>query len=185
MVTSGIGSTGVIYLPILYSLLFLIMGANLLGMIPYSLCVTAQFALCLSLSIAILIGVTLVGVGLHGLRYLSLFVPAGTPLPLVPLLVVIELTSYGARTLSLGIRLAANMIGGHVLLKILSTFTWKATTSGPLLLIISIAPILCIAAFTGLELAIACIQAYVFVMLTVSYLGDAVRLHDSPGRPEG
>jgi F-type H+-transporting ATPase subunit a len=127
--------------------------------------------------VAILIGVTILGFQTHALKFFGLFVPAGTPLGLVPVLVLIETISYLARALSLGLRLTANMIGGHVLLKIFSTFTWKAVIGGPVLLLISIIPFTFIIAFTGLEIAIAFIQAYVFTMLTASYLNDAINLH--------
>jgi len=174
-----VGWVGGIFLPCIYSLLFIIMGANLIGMIPYSLCITAQFALCLSFSFAILIGVTLLGVHLHRLKFLSLFVPSGTPLGLVPMLVIIELISYIARALSLGIRLAANMIAGHVLLKILSSSIWKALVTLRLLFVMVIIPIGVgvLTLFIGLELAVAFLQAYVFTLLTISYHNDVINLH--------
>jgi len=177
MVNAGLGGKGGIFLPFIFTLLILILGGNLIGMIPYSFCVTAQFALCLSLSIALLMGVTLIGIEQHGIKFLSLFVPSGTPLSLVPLLVVIELISYVARAFSLGIRLAANMLGGHVLLKILSTFTWDMVKGGPLLILVSLLPLAFLTAFTGLELAVSFIQSYVFTVLTISYINEALHLH--------
>jgi F-type H+-transporting ATPase subunit a len=177
IVNSNIGVNGGIFLPFIYSLFFLVLGSNLIGMVPYSFTITAQFAVCLSFSFAILIGVTILGLQQHRLRFFSLFVPAGTPLFLVPLLVIIELLSYIARVFSLGVRLAANMIAGHVLLKIFSTSIWGLAIAGPVSFLVSSIPMLLLIAFMGLELAVAFIQAYVFTLLTCSYIRDALYLH--------
>jgi F-type H+-transporting ATPase subunit a len=133
--------------------------------------------LALSFSVAILIGVTILGLKIHKLAFFSLFVPTGTPLPLVPLLVSIELISYLARAVSLGIRLAANMISGHILLKILSTFIWKFMISTPIAFVMGFIPMILFTALVGLELAVAILQAIVFVILTSSYIRDAIYLH--------
>jgi F-type H+-transporting ATPase subunit a len=146
-------------------------------MIPYSFTTTSQIVLTLSLSVAIIIGVTIIGFNIHKLTFLSLFIPAGTPLGLVPLLVLIELVSYLARAVSLGVRLAANVIAGHILLKILSTFIYTFIKQSILFFIIGIIPVLIFTALVGLELAIAVLQAIVFIILTCSYIRDAVYLH--------
>jgi F-type H+-transporting ATPase subunit a len=177
IVNSTIGRKGQVYLPFLYTIFLYVLFSNLVGLVPYSFTPSSHFVFGIGFSVSILIGVTIIGFQTHALKFFGLFVPAGTPLGLVPLLVLIETISYMARALSLGLRLTANMIGGHVLLKIFSTFTWKAVIGGPLLLVISTIPFAFIVAFTGLELAIAFIQAYVFTMLTASYLNDAVNLH--------
>ena len=114
------------------------------------------------------------------LTFFSLFVPAGTPLSLVPLLVILEFISYLARAVSLGVRLAANIISGHILLKILSTFIWKFITSSYLAIIIGIIPVVIFTALVGLELCIALLQAIVFIILTSSYIRDAIYLHNTP-----
>jgi F-type H+-transporting ATPase subunit a len=177
MINSTIGTKGQAYLPFLYTIFLYVLLSNLIGLVPYSFTPSSHFVFGIGFSVAILIGVTILGFQTHALKFFGLFVPAGTPLGLVPVLVMIETISYLARALSLGLRLTANMIGGHVLLKIFSTFTWKAVIGGPVLALISIIPFTFIIAFTGLELAIAFIQAYVFTMLTASYLNDAINLH--------
>ena len=122
MVREQIGSANELYLPFIYSLFFFILIANLTGNVPYSYTITTSIVVTLSLSFTILIGVTILGLYIHKLRFFAYFIPSGTPLALVPLLVLIELLSYSARAFSLGIRLFANMTAGHTLLKILSTF---------------------------------------------------------------
>lgn len=173
----GKGPVSEQYLPFIFALFNFILFSNLLGMVPYSFTPTSHFALTLSFSVAIIIGVTIIGLQTHKLAFFSLFVPAGTPLALVPLLVIIELVSYLARAVSLGVRLAANCIAGHTLLKIISTFTWKIFTAGPIGLVISILPIIFLTALVGLEFGIAILQAYVFSTLTCSYIKDSIYLH--------
>ena len=120
---------------------------------------------------------TIIGFQKHGLGFFGFFIPAGTPFGLVFLLVAIEVISYLARGLSLGLRLGANMIAGHSLLKIISTFTWKMVVAGPVLLLVSVLPVLFLTALVALELGIAMLQAYVFTILTCSYLKDSIDLH--------
>lgn len=177
LLVTQLGYPGLKFLPAIYTLFLLLLMSNLLGLIPYSFCVTAQFALALALSSTVLIGVTFLGLASHGMAFMRLFVPAGTPLPLLPLLVVIESISYLARAISLGLRLSANMLSGHVLLKIISTFSWQFITGSLLGLILAPLPVLFLTLLYGLELGVAVIQAYVFVLLTSSYLNDAINLH--------
>lgn len=177
IVKDQIGKKDEKYFPFIISLFLFILFSNLIGMVPYSFTITSQIVLALSLSVAILIGVTLLGFYIHKLVFLSLFIPSGTPLGLVPLLVVIELISYLARAVSLGVRLAANVIAGHILLKILSTFIYNFIKQSILFFIIGFLPILIFTALVGLELAIAVLQAIVFIILTCSYIRDAVYLH--------
>jgi len=146
-------------------------------MIPYSFSSTSHFILTFSLSFTVVIGDTILGFYKHSLKFFSLFVPAGCPLALLPLLVIIEFISYLARCISLGLRLAANVLSGHMLLSILSGFTYKIMTSGLLYLILGLLPLIFIIAFSSLELAIAFIQAQVFVVLTCGYTKDALELH--------
>jgi|UniRef100_A0A1D1YSG1 F-type H+-transporting ATPase subunit a len=177
LVKNQIGPSGQPYFPALYSLFLFILLLNLIGLIPYSFCATAQFALTLGLSTTIVLGVTILGLKLHGFRFFSLFVPAGTPLGLVPLLTLIETVSYVARAVSLGVRLAANMLAGHILLHLFSTFSWKFITGSFLGLLLAPLPLLFITLLYGLEIGVAFIQAFVFVLLTCSYLQDAIKLH--------
>jgi len=158
-------------------LFLFILFANLVGLVPYSFGATTQFALTLGLSSTIVLGTTFLGLSLHGLQFFSLFVPAGTPLVLVPLLVVIETVSYTARALSLGIRLAANLISGHILLKIIATFSWHMASSSLLGFLLTPFPILLLSALYVLEAGVAFLQAYVFLLLTLSYIKDTMALH--------
>jgi len=168
---------GQVYFPFIYALFVFILVNNLIGMVPYSFASTSHFILTFSLSFTIVLGATILGFNKHGLKFFSLFVPAGCPLALLPLLVLIEFISYLARNVSLGLRLAANILSGHMLLNILSGFTYNIMTSGIIFFFLALLPLAFIIAFSGLELAIALIQAQVFVVLTCSYIKDALELH--------
>ena len=151
---------------------------NLQGMIPYSFTVTSHFLITLGLSFSIFIGITIVGFQQNGLHFLSFFLPAGVPLPLAPFLVLLELISYCFRALSLGIRLFANMMAGHSLVKILSGFAWTMLCMNEILYFIGdLGPLFIVIALTGLELGVAILQAYVFTILICIYLNDATNLH--------
>ena len=178
IVREQIGNAGhEIYLPLIYSLFFFILIANLNGNVPYSFTITTSIIVSLSLSFTILIGVTILGLSIHKIKFFSYFVPSGTPLALVPLLVLIELVSYLARAFSLGIRLFANVVAGHTLLKILSTFLYQMFSSSLILFLFTLLPFTFFLALCGLEIAVSIIQAYVFVLLTCSYIKDAIELH--------
>lgn len=168
---------GQIYFPFIYVLFLFILVNNLIGMTPYSFAPTSHFVLTFSLSFTIVLGATILGLSRHGLEFFSLFVPAGCPLGLLPLLVLIEFISYLARNVSLGLRLAANVLSGHMLLNILSGFTYNIISSGFIFLFLGLLPLAFIVAFSGLELGIAFIQAQVFVVLSCSYIKDTLELH--------
>lgn len=168
---------GQLYFPFMYSLFLFILVNNLVGMVPYSFATTSHFILAFGLSFSIVLGATILGFQKHGLKLFSLFVPAGCPLALLPLLVLIEFISYLSRNVSLGLRLAANILSGHMLLSILSGFTYNIMNSGFIYLILGLLPLAFIIAFSGLELAIAFIQAQVFVVLSCSYIKDGLDLH--------
>jgi len=168
---------GQVYFPFMYVLFLFILVNNLIGMVPYSFASTSHFVLTFSLSFTIVLGATILGFSKHGLQFFSLFVPAGCPLGLLPLLVLIEFISYLARNVSLGLRLAANILSGHMLLNILSGFTYNIMTSGFIFFFLGFFPLAFIIAFSGLELGIAFIQAQVFVVLSCSYIKDALDLH--------
>ena len=166
-----------LYLPFIYSLFFFILIANLTGNIPYSFTITTSIMVSIGLSFTILIGVTILAFYIHRLKFFSFFVPSGTPLALVPLLVLIELVSYLARAFSLGIRLFANVVAGHTLMKILATFLYQMFSSTLIIATITLIPFTIFLAIIGLELAVSIIQAYVFTILTCSYIKDAIELH--------
>jgi len=178
IVTNQINPTkGQIYFPFMYTLFIFILINNLIGLVPYSFASTSHFVLTFSLSFTIVLGATFLGFQKHGLEFFSLLVPAGCPLALLPLLVVIEFISYLARNISLGLRLAANILSGHMLLNILAGFTYNIMTSGIIFFFLGLIPLAFIIAFSGLELGIAFIQAQVFVVLTSSYIKDGLDLH--------
>jgi len=166
-----------IYLPFIYALFFFILIANLTGNVPYSYTVTTSIIVTIGLSFTILIGVTILGLSIHKLHFFSYFIPSGTPLALVPLLVLIEMVSYLARAFSLGIRLFANVVAGHTLLKILSTFLYQMFSTGALMFIFTLIPFTIFVFLIGLELAVSFIQSYVFTLLVCSYIKDAIDLH--------
>ena len=179
MVLGQIGSiVGLFFFILIFVLFIYILFSNLVGLIPYNFATTAHLLSTLSMSSSIWFGVTIIGLVLHGLRFFTLFSPEGTPLFLVPLLALIELISYIAKGLSLGIRLGANLISGHLLLLILAGFGFLGLTAtmGIRFTGGSIA-IALITAISGLELAIAGIQSYVYSILTSSYIKDSVSLH--------
>jgi F-type H+-transporting ATPase subunit a len=177
MVKDQIGTSNEIYLPFIYSLFCFILFSNLIGNIPYSFVITTSAIVCLGLSFTIFIGVTILGLTIHKLKFFSYFVPFGCPLMLVPLLVLIELVSYLARAFSLGVRLFANIVAGHSLMKILSTFLYQMFSSSLVIAIMTLIPFSIFVALTGLELAVSIIQTYVFCLLVSSYLKDAIDLH--------
>ena len=168
---------GQMFFPLMYVLFVFILINNLIGLVPYSFASTSHFILTFSLSFTIVLGATILGFQRHGLKFFSLFVPSGCPLALLPLLVLIEFISYLSRNVSLGLRLAANILSGHMLLSILSGFTYNIMTSGILFFFLGLVPLVFIIAFSGLELAIAFIQAQVFVVLACSYIKDGLDLH--------
>jgi F-type H+-transporting ATPase subunit a len=171
------GSGGEKYFPFIYSIFFYILIANLISNVPYSFAVTASGVVSLGLSLTIFIGVTILALSIHGLKFFAFFIPSGTPLNLVPLLVLIELVSYLARAVSLGVRLFANITAGHTLLKILSTYLFKLFTGNLLVAILTLIPFAIFLALVGLEIAVSLIQAFVFTLLVCSYLRDAIELH--------
>jgi F-type H+-transporting ATPase subunit a len=168
---------GQMFFPLMYVLFIFILVNNLIGLVPYSFASTSHFILTFSISFTIVLGATILGFQRHGLKFFSLFVPSGCPLALLPLLVLIEFISYLSRNVSLGLRLAANILSGHMLLSILSGFTYNIMTSGIIFFILGLIPLAFIIAFSGLELAIAFIQAQVFVVLSCSYIRDGLDLH--------
>jgi len=177
MVREQIGTSNEIYLPFIYSLFCFVLFANLVGNIPYSFVITTSAIVCLGLSFTIFIGVTLLGLSIHNLNFFSFFIPVGTPIFLVPLLVLIEFISYLARALSLGVRLFANLVAGHSLMKILSTFLYKLFSTSILVFFLTLIPFSIFVTLVGLEIAVSFIQAYVFCLLVSSYLKDAIELH--------
>ena len=168
---------GQIYFPFIYVLFIFILVNNLIGMVPYSFSSTSHFILTFFISFTVVLGATGLGFQSHLLKFFSILVPSGCPLPLLPLLVLIEFISYLARNVSLGLRLAANILSGHMLLNILSGFVYNIMKSGFIYFLISLIPLAFIMAFSALEIGISFIQAQVFSVLSSSYIKDGLELH--------
>ena len=175
MVREQIGKE--IYLPFIYSLFFFILISNLTGNVPYSFTLGTSVIVSIGLSFTIWLGVTILALSIHRVKFFSYFVPSGTPLALVPLLVLIELVSYVARAVSLGVRLFANMTAGHTLMKILSTFLYQMFSSSLIIALLTLLPFALFLGIVSLEIMVSFIQAFVFTLLVASYLKDAIYLH--------
>lgn len=165
------------YFPFIFSLFFFILASNLLGMIPYTFTVTSHFSVTFGLSLSIFIGIIIIMVVRNKLHSFSTFMPPGCPIALAPFLIPIEIISFFSKPFSLAIRLFANMMSGHSLLKILAGFSWTMLSIGGIFYLIQLAPLLVVFLITGLELGIAGLQAYVFTVLVCMYLRDAIYLH--------
>ena len=177
LVEEQIGIPGRKYFPLILTTFLFLLSCNLVGMIPYSFTPTSHLVVTFGLSLSLFIGITIVGFQKHGLHFFSFLLPKGAPLSLAPLLVVLELVSYCFRAVSLGVRLFANMMAGHTLVKIISSFAWTMLSLGGILAVASIIPVVIIFALIGLEIGVACLQAYVFTILICIYLNDAIHLH--------
>jgi F-type H+-transporting ATPase subunit a len=177
LVEEQIGASGRKYFPLILTIFLFLLSCNLVGMIPYSFTATSHLVVTFGLSLSLFIGITIVGFQKHGLHFFSFLLPKGAPLILAPLLVVLELVSYCFRAVSLGVRLFANMMAGHTLVKIISSFAWSMVSLGGGLAVASVIPVVIIFALTGLEIGVACLQAYVFTILICIYLNDAIHLH--------
>lgn len=177
MVYSQIGISGQQYFPLIYVIFVFILISNLFSMIPYNFALMSHLVFTISLSSIIWLGVTILGFYNFKLEYFGLFVPAGTLLPLVPILVIIELLSYTARSISLGLRLGSNILAGHLLLVILGGLIFDFMSSGIVFFIIGFIPLGLVLGIMCLECAIGLIQAYVFSILACSYIKEAIYLH--------
>ncbi len=171
MVRDNVGSAGQKYFPLIFSLFMFVLFSNMLGMMPYSFTVTSHIIVTFALAAFVFIGVTVIGFVKHGIGFLKFFVPSGVPAALLPLLVVIEVISYLTRPISLSVRLFANMMAGHTMLKVFGAFVVGLGLIG------GWAPLAFMVAFTGLEIMVAFLQAYVFAILTCIYLNDALHMH--------
>ena len=166
-----------VYSPYIFTIFITILSINYIGMVPYSFTSTSSLIITFSLTLASYIGVNTLGATIHKLGFLALFVPPGCPMVIAPFIVLVETLSYLARVFSLSIRLFANMMAGHTLLKILSGFAWTMMKASGHWLIISILPIVIIGLVVLLELAVAFLQTYVFTVLSCLYFKDAAELH--------
>ena len=165
------------FFPLVFSIFFLLLSINLIGLIPYSFTLTSHLIVTLTLSLSIFIGINIICVRLHGINFFSLFLPAGTSVVLAFLLVPIELISYIFKPISLSIRLFANMMAGHTLLKVIAGFVFTLMGNVGILFLLHYIPLLILIPLFGLELGVALIQSFVFSILICIYLNDAINLH--------
>jgi len=177
MVRSNVGNEGRPYFPFVFTLFVFLLFGNMLGLIPYSYTFTSQIVVTFVLAAFIFVGVTLVALIKHGMHFFSFFVPPGAPKVLIPFLIIIEVISYFVRPVSLSVRLFANMLAGHTMLKVFAGLAVMITGAGGVAVAGSILPFLALIGLTGLEVLVAGLQAYVFTILTCMYLNDALHLH--------
>ncbi len=175
MIRDNVGDAGRRYFPYIFTLFMFILFGNLLGLIPGSFTYTSHIIVTGALAVTVIVAVTVIGIVKHGAHFFSLFVPSGVPLLMMPLMIPIEIISYLSRPVSLSIRLFANMMAGHTMIKVFAGFVVPlgAVTLG----LGGLAPIAMNVALTGFELLVAFLQAYVFTVLTCLYLNDALHLH--------
>ena len=171
------GNEGMRFFPLVFSLFMFVLIANLLGMFPYFFTVTSH--IIVTFALAMLVILTVIGYGFykHGMKFLGLFVPDGVPAVLVPLVTAIEIISFLSRPISLSVRLFANMLAGHITLKVFAGFIVSLSAMGFGGVLASILPLVMTVGITALEFLVAFLQAYVFTVLTCMYLNDA--LHPS------
>jgi F-type H+-transporting ATPase subunit a len=179
MVRENLGEEGMKFFPWVFTLFTFILVLNLLGMVPYSFTVTSHIIVTFALAAMVWLTVTIVGFMRHGAGFLRLFVPSGVPWWLMPIIVPIEVISYFIRPISHSVRLFANMMAGHTMLKVFAGFIVAFITGlGTLGWGASVAPLAFMVAFTGLEIVVAFLQALIFTVLTCIYLNDALHMHD-------
>ena len=171
MINDTAGSSAKSFFPFIFTLFMFVLFANMVGMLPYSFTITSHIIVTFVLAAMVFIGVTILGFIKHGFKYLEIFVPKGVPIILLPLIVIIEIISYLSRPVSLSVRLFANMMAGHTMLKVFGGFVISLGLLGGWL------PLGFSVALTGLEILVAFLQAYVFAILTCIYLNDALNLH--------
>jgi ATP synthase subunit 6 len=177
LITENIKTGGLQYFPMIFTVFSFLLFCNMLGMIPYRFTVTSHIIVTFGIAMGLFVGINIIGAKIHGIHFFSLFLPAGVPLAMAPFLVLVEVISYSFRVISIALRLFANMMAGHSLLKILAGFGWTMFAAGGPLAVAHLMPVAVIFAIVGLELGIAALQAYVFSVLLCIYLNDAISLH--------
>ncbi len=166
-----LGPKNSIYLPLFYTIFYQVLFSNLLGLKPYSSTPTVEIVKTLSIAFTLLGGILLIGFLTHKLHLVAIFLPAGTPLGLIPLMVFLEVIAYFFRTMSLGLRLAINLITGHILAKVCVGFIWLGYIKGTSYIILAI-PLILLTVFLSLEILISYQQAYILIFITIQTLKD-------------
>lgn len=173
----NVNESGEKYLPFISILFLYILLVNLIGLIPYSFTVTSHLIITFTLSFSIFIGINIICINIYKFEMFSLFIPSNTSFGLALLLVPIEFVSYIFKPISLGVRLFANLMAGHTLLKVIVGFSWSMLLLENILSFFHLVPLMILVILMGLELGVAIIQAYVFTILTCIYLNDSINLH--------
>ena len=170
LVKDTVGNEGRPYFPFIFTVFMFVLFGNLFGMVPYGFTFTSHIIVTFTMATVVFLGVTAIAIVKHKLHFFTFFMPPGVPLVMAPLLVPIEIISYLSRPVSLSVRLFANMLAGHTLLKVFAGFVVALGLFGAF-------PLLFVIALTALEIVIAFLQAFVFTILTCLYLNDALHLH--------
>jgi F-type H+-transporting ATPase subunit a len=178
MLKDGAGSGGMRFFPLVFSLFIFVLVSNLLGMIPGFFTVASQIIVTFALAMLVILTVVIYGVYKHGFHFFGIFVPSGVPMILIPLVTAIEIISFLSRPISLSVRLFANMLAGHITLKVFAGFVFTLGTLEHVPAVVgylgAILPLAMAVALTALEFLVAFLQAYVFAVLTCLYLNDAL-----------
>jgi F-type H+-transporting ATPase subunit a len=174
MLEGAAGQEGMRFFPLVFSLFMFVLAVNIIGLIPYTFAVTAQIIITVSLALLVFTTVVVYGLWRHGLHFLRVFVPSGAPIYILPLLVPIEVLSFLTRPVSHSLRLFANILAGHITLKVFAGFVTMLSAFGLLGWLGALLPLIMTVALTALELLVAFLQAYVFAILTCIYLKDAI-----------
>ena len=177
MLLSQVGPEGRRFFPFVFTLFMFVLFGNMLGLAPYAFTYTSHISLTFALAMLVFVLITAVALALHGTKFFGYFFPEGAPLWLAPIIIPVEVVSYISRPISLSIRLFANMVAGHVMLKVFATFVVMLGGLGAVGPFIAIMPLAINVALVGFEVLVAFLQAYVFAILTCIYLHDAVHLH--------
>lgn len=177
MVKENVGKNGQFFFSYIFTIFIFILFTNVLGMIPYNFTSTSHLIITYLLAAITFTFINIVGIEKHREKFLQLFLPHGSPFALIALLIPIETISYVFRLISLCVRLFANMMAGHTLLKVIAGFGWKMINAKGVFLIFHLIPMSVVTILVGLELGVAVIQAYVFIILSCIYLRDAIFLH--------
>jgi F-type H+-transporting ATPase subunit a len=177
LVDEQVGHEGRKFFPFVFTLFMFILFGNLMGMLPYAFTFTSHIAVTFTLALVVFILITAVALAIHGMKFFGYFFPEGAPVALAPIIIPVEIISYLSRVVSLSVRLFANMVAGHVMLKVFATFVVLLGSLGGIGVVGAIAPLALNVALVGFEFLVAFLQAYVFAILTCIYLHDAVHLH--------
>jgi F-type H+-transporting ATPase subunit a len=173
-IQSTAGTEGMRFFPFVFALFTFILTVNIVGLIPYAFTVTTHIIITATLAMAVFLTVLVYGFWKHGLHFFNLFVPKGIPIYILPLIVFIEVLSFLSRPISHSVRLFANMLAGHITLKVFASFITLLGSAGILGIAGATLPLAMVVALTALELLVAFLQAYVFAILTCIYLNDAI-----------